>query len=257
MKTITLESTFNTRDLSNFITVDGRQIKENRLIRSGHLHTLTDKDIQTLKNHNLKIVVDFRSEHEFINRADVRVEGVTYLNFPALPKKELASKGKNSDSNLLDLVNKEKGGKNMLIETYKNLFLTKEGIQAYKDFFKVVSENKEGAILWHCSQGKDRAGMAAYLLEYALGVSEEDRIKDYMHTNLAMEKAIARLTPVVLKLSNNDKSLLPQLVDVFTAQIDYLNAAIETINKTYGSIDNYLINTLNVDIEKLKENYLI
>ena len=29
------------------------------------------------------------------------------------------------------------------------------------------------------------------------------------------------------------------------------------INETYGSIENYLINTLDVDIEKLKENYLI
>ena len=136
------------------------------------------------------------------------------------------------------------------------MFLTKEGIEAYKNFFKVVSENQDGAILWHCSQGKDRAGMAAFLLEYALGISSEDRLKDYLHTNIAMEKAIARLTPVVLDLSNNDHSLLPQLVDVFTAQEDYLNAAIDTINETYGSIDNYLKETLQVDIKALRDNYL-
>ena len=257
MKIINLESTFNTRDLSNFKGYNGRAIKENKLIRSGHLSVLTDNDVTTLKNHDLKIVVDFRSEHEFVSRADRRIEGVTYLNFPALPKKELASSGSNADSNLLNLVNKETGGKKLLLATYKNLFLTTEGIEAYKNFFKVVSENKEGAILWHCSQGKDRAGMAAYLLEYALGVSEEDRIKDYLYTNVAMEKVIARLTPKVMKLSNNDKALLPHLYDVFTAQMDYLNAAIETINETYGSIDNYLTNVLNVDIEKLRENYLI
>lgn len=257
MKIIELESTFNTRDLSSFKTIDGRSIKENRLIRSGHLHTISDNDVETLKKHNVKIIIDFRSEHEFVNRADRRIEGVTYLNFPALPKKELASKGSNSDSNLLDLVSEDKGGKKMLLNTYKNLFLTSEGIEAYKNFFKVVTENKEGAILWHCSQGKDRAGMAAYLLEYALGLSEADRIDDYLYTNKAMEKVIARLTPAVLKQSNNNHSLLPHLRDVFTAQMDYLNAAIETINETYGSIDNYLLNTLNVDINRLKENYLI
>ena len=256
MKLINLESTFNTRDLSNFKSVDGRQIKENRLIRSGHLHNLTENDIETLKKHNLKIVIDFRSEHEFVSRGDVRIDGVTYLNFPALPKKELASKGKQSDSNLLELVSKDKGGKSMLLTTYKNLFFTKEGIEAYKNFFKVVSENKDGAILWHCSQGKDRAGMAAFLLEYALGVSSEERVKDYLYTNIAMEKTIARLTPVVLDLSNNDHSLLPQLVDVFTAQEDYLSAAIETINETYGSIDKYLTEILKVDIEALRNNYL-
>ena len=257
MKVIILESTFNTRDLSFFVTKDGRKIKENRLIRSGHLHNLSENDIKTLTNHNLKIVVDFRSEHEFINRGDKKIDGVTYLNFPALPKKELASKGSNADSNLLDLVNNESGGKKMLMETYRNLFLTKEGIEAYKNFFKVLLENKDGAVLWHCSQGKDRAGMAAYLLGYALGVSNEDLIKDYLYTNLAMEKTISRLTPVVLKLSNNDYSLLEPLQDVFTAQLDYLNAAIETINQTYGSIDNYLENILEVNILKLRENYLV
>ena len=256
MKVINLEKTFNTRDLSFFTTSEGRKIKENRLIRSGHLHTISENDIETLKNHNLKIVVDFRSEHEFVIRGDKKIEGVTYLNFPALPKKELASKGSNTDSNLLDLVNNESGGKRMLMETYRNLFLTKEGIEAYKNFFKVLVENKDGAVLWHCSQGKDRAGMAAYLLGYALGISEEDLIKDYLYTNIAMEKTIARLTPVVLNLSNNDYSLLDPLKDVFTAQLDYLNAALETINQTYGSIDNYLENILEVDIQKLRENYL-
>ena len=252
MKVIDLESTFNTRDLSFLRLNECKSIKENRLIRSGHLHSLTENDINTLKKLNLRIVIDFRSEHEFINRSDKRIEGVTYLNFPSLPKKELASKGNSSDSNLLDLVDKDKGGFNMLKETYKNLFLTKEGIESYKNFFKVVINNNEGAVLWHCSQGKDRAGMASYLLGYALGAKEED----YLYTNIAMEKTIKRLTPEVLKLSNNNYELLEPLKDVFSAKIEYLNAALETIKDTYGSIENYLIDILEVDINKLRENYL-
>ena len=54
MKIIKLESTFNTRDISSFKTIDGRSIKENRLIRSGHLHYATLNDIETLKKHNIK-----------------------------------------------------------------------------------------------------------------------------------------------------------------------------------------------------------
>ena len=144
----------------------------------------------------------------------------------------------------------------MLKETYRNLFLTKEGIESYKNFFKVVTNNNEGAVLWHCSQGKDRAGMASYLLGYALGVNESELINDYLYTNIAMEKTIARLTPVVLKLSNDNYELLEPLKDVFSAKIEYLNAALETIKDTYGSIENYLINILEVDIYKLRENYL-
>ena len=84
----------------------------------------------------------------------------------------------------------------------------------------------------------------------------EECINDYLSTNTAMELKIKQLTPIVLKQSNNDKTLLPHLNDVFTAKIEYLNIAIETINNTYGSLDNFIINTLKADVNKLKDKYL-
>ena len=253
MKVINLDYTFNTRDLGGMKTTNNLKIKENRLIRSGSLHKLSDNDIKTLKKHNLKIVVDFRSEKEFVNKADVKIDGVTYLNFPALEKEKQEDNSKHHDSNLLKLVDKQTGGMNLLLKTYKNLFISNEGLNAYKNFFKVIIENDDGAILWHCSQGKDRAGMASFLLEYALGVSLNDCIEDYLYTNIAMEKKIKELTPIVLKQSNNDTSLLPLLEDVFTAKMEYLNEALNIINEKYGSIDNLLTNILNVDIELLRK----
>ena len=71
-----------------------------------------------------------------------------------------------------------------------------------------------------------------------------------------MEKKIKELTPIILRISNNDKSLLPQLKDVFSADEDYLNVALKAIDDNHGGLDNLLVNVLNVDIEKLKENYL-
>ena len=256
MKVLNLTYTFNTRDLGGLKTKDGKTIKYNHLIRSGFLKKLSTQDIELLKSHNLKVVVDFRSEEEFINRPDVRIDNVTYLNFPALKKDISKNKdNKHSDSNLLQLVDKENGGMKLLLKTYQDLVTTEEGIKAYQNFFKTLLEY-DGAILWHCSQGKDRAGLAAFLLEYALGVPMEECIKDYLYTNIAMELKIKQLTPIVLRQSNNDKTLLPHLNDVFTAKIEYLNIAIETINNTYGSIDNFIINILKVDVNKLKDKYL-
>ena len=142
------------------------------------------------------------------------------------------------------------------MNTYKNMFITKEGVLAYKNFFKVLKENEDGAILWHCSQGKDRAGLAAYLLQYVLGVSKEDRDKDYMFTNEAMKLKIKQLTPIVLKQSGNDKTLLKNLKDVFSADMDYLNEALKTIDEYYGNIDIFLKDVLEVDYDALKEKYL-
>ena len=119
MENMKLESTHNTRDLSLLVTKEGYKIKPNKLIRSGSLIRLTENDIKILNDLNLKVVVDFRSEKEFVHKADVRIEGITYLNFPALPKDERDGKGKHADSNLLWLVNKENGGKKLLLNTYE------------------------------------------------------------------------------------------------------------------------------------------
>lgn len=256
MKVIHLSYTHNTRDIGGMLANCNYKIKENKLIRSGSLHRLSSKDIETLASLNIKVVIDFRSESDFINKPDIRLENVTYLSFPALPKEEKEKINKRADSNLLDLVNKETGGKILLMNTYKNMFITKEGILAYKNFFKVLKENEDGAILWHCSQGKDRAGLAAYLLQYVLGVSKEDRDKDYMFTNEAMKLKIKQLTPIVLKQSGNDKTLLKNLKDVFSADMDYLNEALKTIDEYYGNIDFFLKNVLEVDYDALKEKYL-
>lgn len=256
MENIQLSFTFNTRDLSFMKTKDNLQIKPNKLIRSGSLHRLSTDDIEILKKHHLKVVIDFRSNNEFINRPDVRIEGVKYYNFPALKNQNNETKQKHQDSNLLNLINKDTGGKKLLMNTYKELVTSKEGIEAYKNFFKIIQENEDGAILWHCSQGKDRAGLAAFLLEYALGVELKQCFEDYLYTNVAMAKKIKELTPIVLKKSNNDNSLLKNLEDVFLAKMEYLNEALETINKEYQSVENFLINILKVNIELLKRKYL-
>ena len=258
MEVLNLKYTHNTRDLGGMKTKDGKIIKHNQLFRSGVLKKLSLEDIELLKSHNLKIVIDFRSEEEFITRPDIRIDGVTYLNFPALKPHNLpkSKPSNNTDNNLLQLVDKENGGMKLLLNTYQELVTSKEGITAYQNFFKTLI-NEEGAFLWHCSQGKDRAGLASFFLEYALGVPFEDCVNDYLYTNIAMEKKIKQLTPLVLKMSNYDRSLLPILKDVFEAKIEYLNKSLETINNEYESLDNFLVNILKIDIDKLKDKFLI
>ena len=57
-------------------------------------------------------------------------------------------------------------------------------------------------------------------------------------------------------MSNYDRSLLPILREVFEAKLEYLNTALDTINQTYGSLDNFLTNILNIDVEALKNKFL-
>ena len=46
------------------------------------------------------------------------------------------------------------------------------------------------------------------------------------------------------------------LYDVFSAKEEYLNHALESVEAKYGSIEEYIVNELRVDIPKLRELYL-
>ena len=48
----------------------------------------------------------------------------------------------------------------------------------------------------------------------------------------------------------------PQQAEVFSADIDYLNKSLDSIKKHYKTLDNFIINILEVNINKLKEMYL-
>ena len=57
----------NCRDLGGLKTLEGKKIKNKRLFRSGHLHRVSEQDIELLKNLKITDIVDFRSEKEFIH----------------------------------------------------------------------------------------------------------------------------------------------------------------------------------------------
>ena len=57
------------------------------------------------------------------------------------------------------------------------------GNPAYHELFRLLEEHRV-PLLFHCTCGKDRTGIAAMLVLLALGVSREDAIADYMLTNI-------------------------------------------------------------------------
>ena len=58
------------------------------------------------------------------------------------------------------------------------------GNKAFKELFRAL-EAGETPILFHCTSGKDRTGVAAMLILLALGASDETICADYARTNSA------------------------------------------------------------------------
>ena len=109
----------------------------------------------------------------------------------------------------------------------------------------------KGSILWHCTEGKDRCGLVAALVEHILGISEEDIYEDYLLTNVVngpkaemiKEKELAR---------GRSEEYAEGVKNVFLAKEEYLRAALDTIKEKHGSLDAYLIDTVGLDEEKIR-----
>ncbi len=66
------------------------------------------------------------------------------------------------------------------------------GNPAYQRLFNLLLEN-DGNIYFHCTAGKDRTGVAGFLIMMALGMSEEDGVKEYMLSNQCLGQENAHL----------------------------------------------------------------
>ena len=167
---------FNMRDLGGYRTSDGRHVKWGRIIRSDDLHSLTDEDLVYLASIPVKTVADFRSLQEVRAMPDkLSPQGMTYVGLPITP-------GSLDDlQSYIAMTPEEVEAKMEWMNVY---FATSdEGRERYRELFRLLQETDDAAILFHCSAGKDRTGMGAALILYALGVPEQTVMEDYLASN--------------------------------------------------------------------------
>lgn len=256
MRKIDLSYQKNVRDLGGLVGFNGKKVKEGRIYRGGFLGRVSNKDVEIVNSFHLTDIIDFRGSVEFERRPDYQFEGATYHNFPSMKEDVKAEKSKTEDSNLLWFLGDNTDGFAHMYNLYPELLLDEAGINAYRKFFELLVSKNNGVFYFHCSQGKDRAGLAAYLLEIALGVSKEEARKDYLLTNEAMEIKIKSLKAMLRNEPFYNKTYEKALEEVFTAKEEYLDHALEAANSKYGSIENYIKDELKVDIDKLRALYL-
>lgn len=250
----------NARDLGGIKTADGRSVKYNRLIRSGALWNIDDDDIEYLKSVGLKTVVDFRTMPERLERPDVRIEGVRYIECPMLEQK---TDGITRESPMTDdeeaqrtigmakrLMAVGKDGRAQMKSLYPILVTLAHSIEHYRRFFEILLENEDGAVLYHCSMGKDRVGTGTALVLSALGVSREDIVADYMITAERCAEGTKKLIENCRKYTD-DEELLEFIYWLDMVQEDFILAALDTVTSTHGSMELFLRDKMGLDEEKL------
>lgn len=261
---IPLEKLHNTRDLGGLPAADGRRIRPALLLRSGCLHKASEQDIATLlADYRLEGVVDFRTAVERGKEPDPRerMEGVVFYDFPAFSMEAVGiTHGASLAQELKALSADSARPHEMVRSLYPKMLLGDEGRESYRSFMDVLLEGNGGAYLWHCTEGKDRAGLAAVIVERALGVPEEFVKRDYLATNLFVRNRAETMLDAVRDKLHLLKGVDADVDSLFYAFSDYYEAAMTAVEKEYGSFDTYLERGLDFGPDKqkaLREKYLV
>lgn len=265
---IRLTGVSNTRDLGGIQTVDGRTIRHKRLIRSGTLEKATREDIRILtEDYQMKTIIDFRNTIERMQRPDPQIEGVTVYVNPIMKDEVFGitheEDGWKDKHPIEGLIRYCQGANNdaegIIAKMYANYILNDFGIAQYRKFFRYLSEHSNGAVLWHCTAGKDRVGTGTALLLSALGVDRKTILEDYLKTNLYVKEETDFLIQEAGK-AGADKETLKAITVLLGVCREYMETVFATIEQYYGSMQNYLEKAMgltNDKIVRLQEMYLI
>lgn len=228
---------FNFRDLGGIKLADDRKVKWGKLFRAAELTNLTREDVEYLESISISSVIDFRAENE-IKRAPDKLPKNARFKYPlaitpgALRTDGEQSRGMASFSHQMKQMNR--------------LYVSDPAcVRAYRIMFTIIQNNLSAPLIFHCSAGKDRTGMAAALILFALGATEETVLEDYM---LSKRHIGDKYTAMAEKY--------PRTAPIFTVKRSYLESGIEQMKTEYGSIENFLTQVLKVDIPRLRRIYL-
>ena len=245
----------NTRDLGGLKTMDGRIIRTGRLLRSGALGQLTDLDISLLQSIPLRTVVDFRTEREISEKPDLMIPGVQQIHCPILPQltgvtRELGEDGIPAYFRMALEIGME--ADTWMAGLYLPLVESEYSQSHYREFFRIIMNNGDGALLYHCTIGKDRVGVGTMLLLSALGVDRETIMEDYLLTTPYTEQN-RRAVCQEAKVYTDDPAAQFALEAFESARESYLRAAYQSIEQNYGSVDTYLLEVLGIGAEERKK----
>ena len=226
----------NFRELGGYHADEGKTVKWGQIYRgfpTGRLTTEADR--ARLDGLGLRLILDLRSGVEAAKLPDYVPDGARLVQICGL-RDATGQEIDFSPNDIQRLVQNAPAGTNLTQLIYRQMLT---GNKAFKELFRAL-EAGETPILFHCTAGKDRTGVAAMLILLALGASDETICADYARTNLCraaeIEKAMAdHAAEIAADPAQRMRWQSSAGVDPETAPF-----VLRTIRQDYGSAESYL-----------------
>ncbi len=242
-----LQGAPNFRDIGGYATVTGQHVRWGEVYRSNELSKLTPADADKVASLDLVSVIDLRTEDERQRAPSI------WLHAPAdmyqSPKPTLAP----VMHTILSEAATPEGARAGMIKFYSQM--PDEYHDEYAAMFHRIAAGQL-PLLVHCTAGKDRTGVATAVLLTTLGVPRQTVVEDYELTGKlvpAPAAAAQRAAPVggaaisgaATPGGSAPLSPLAQLPvesreALWRSDPAYISAALDAIEREYGSVDVYL-----------------
>ncbi|AQA19733.1 hypothetical protein BST95_17265 [Halioglobus japonicus] len=248
-RTLNFEGIHNFRDLGGYRTEDGRTVRWGKLYRSANFHTASRADRQVLSDLGISKIIDFRSS------AEKKQEPNKFPELPPFAVVEIPTLDGGDNDVATEIMARIEDGN--MADLDPNAFMIAANRQfaytftpQFNQFIDEVGDSGDGAVVWHCSAGKDRTGYAAAILLRILGVPMASISEDYMLSNdYALEGRQGMLR--VLRLFKGDEAA-DKIAVLLGVQPNWLEAAFAEIDARWGSFDNYVSQGLGLSTEQVE-----
>ena len=206
----------NMRDLGGIRTMNGSRIRTGMLIRSAHLFQADEHDLE-----GISAVIDLRTPGERREAPD-RYLGRQYLPMPIF-------------DDVTAGISREESTQNQLLPDMACLYgrMMRECSDAFREVILAIIRHdfSTGAVLWHCTEGKDRCGITTALILESLGVGRDVILEDYLKTNLVNLPKAVRIRERAA--AEHGEAFAESVYRAYIADEKYLFAAWDAMGNDY------------------------
>ena len=261
----------NARDMGGYSIGADMHVRKGMLLRSAHLAGATSADLAFLEGLGLAKVIDFRTEHEKQGVEDKVIRGAEYIELPLDASGSEAAKASDEERNVFTRHKRfdmkkvimraafNDHAKKIAQNLYPTILTYPACMRQMAAFLRLVVDAGDVPILFHCTQGKDRTGIASALLLAALGADKETIVADFDVTNQIYARDVRKFTRRV-RMVGGRADEVAVVKSFIGANTENFIRTLDAIEQEYGSLKAYLLGPMNLtesDLPLLRNRYLI
>ena len=238
-----IDGVTNVRDLGS------AGLRPGVVYRSATLAKATAAGVAALSELGVTTVVDFRTPEEVeLHGSDQLPDGVELVSAPV-------SGGSTADwEQLLPSLTTADETARFMEGLYRSYVTDPAARSTFAAALRLLADS-EGAVLFHCTAGKDRTGFTAAILLSLVGVAREHVYDDYLQSAVELRQTTAELRELLVSFNLDADALAPLL----SVQRSFLDAAFDQIQRDHGDVERFAADGLGLGsdiVERLRQRLL-